>query len=64
MKLLKQKKLALTEVVSSGLPGLGCLESLDHLGGHLVLLPHQVPGHAVLLVHGLDEGDVQICCPV
>ena len=57
MKLMKQKIGSLTEVVSSSLPGLGCLECLDHLGGHLVLLPHQVPGHAVLLVPGPSEGD-------
>ena len=47
--------IVLTEVVSSHFLALACLECLDHLGGHLVLLPHQVPGHAVLLVHGLES---------
>ena len=42
-------------MVSSGLSGLACLDLLD--GGHLVLLPHQVPGHAVPLVPGPSEGD-------
>ena len=56
--------IVLTEVVSSHFLALACLECLELLGGHLVLLPHQVPGHAVLLGHGPNEGDVQICCPV
>ena len=58
MRFLDTKEISLTEVVSSSLSGLACLECLDHLeGGHLVLLPHLVPCHAVPLVPGPSEGD-------
>ena len=47
-------------MVSSKLSGLGCLECLDLLVGHVGALPHQVPRHAVHPAPGPSVGDAQI----